>query len=95
MISPENYELIGFRPSKNRNKKYDAILKDLSSSKLKYVPFGQVGYFQYKDDTPLGLYAAYNHYDPARRLDYYKRHFKDIYNIFSPGWFSWKYLWGG
>jgi hypothetical protein len=92
---PNNYTLIGFRPSKTRNKKYDAILQLKSSKRLKYVPFGEIGYFHYRDDTPLGIYTLYNHYNQHRRHNYSKRHFKDIHNKFTPGWFSWKYLWGG
>jgi hypothetical protein len=68
-------------------KKYTAILQD-----GRRVSFGEVGYQQYRDRTPLKLYSALDHHDEERRRRYYQRHPKN-YPFPSPDWFSKRYLW--
>jgi len=91
--NPENYELMGFQESHLNNKKYDAILKNKITNKLKLVPFGQKGYEHYKDKTPLKLYSNFNHLDKERKKNYRLRHKGEEKNKFSSGFFSWYYLW--
>jgi hypothetical protein len=92
---PEDYKLVGFERSHVRGKKYDAILRnkrDPARSK-KRVPFGAVGYEQFKDSTGKGFYSRVNHGDPKRRRNYRTRHRGENKRKFSSGYFSWKYLW--
>jgi len=92
---PEDYKLVGFERSHVQGKKYDAILRnkrDPTRSK-KRVPFGAVGYEQFKDSTGKGLYTRVNHGDPKRRRNYRTRHRGENKRKFSSGYFSWKYLW--
>jgi hypothetical protein len=91
--NPENYKLINFRKSNTKNKKYDAILMDMKTNKLKYVPFGDVRYQQYKDITPLKLYKHLDHNNDVRRNNYRKRHDGEQKNKYSSGYFSYYYLW--
>jgi hypothetical protein len=90
--NPENYIFVGFKKSNTKNKKYDAILKHKITNKPKLVPFGDINYKQYKDKA-LGLYSNLNHLDKKRRDNYKARHYKDINNKFSSGYFSNLYLW--
>ena len=76
-----------FRKSTKKFKKYDAILNN-----GQIVSFGDNRYQQYKDKA-LGLYSKLDHLDKKRRDNYKARHHKDINNKFSPGWFSYNYLW--
>lgn len=93
---PEDYKLVGFERSKVSGKKYDAILRSKKTRKdgrLRRVPFGAVGYEQYRDSTGKGLYTHVNHGDPKRRRNYRTRHQGENKRKFSSGYFSWKYLW--
>jgi len=88
------YILIGFRKSTKKYKKYDGILKG-DDGHLKYVPFGDNRYEQYKDITPLKLYQHLDHNDTKRLLLFQSR-FGRMYEKtekYSPLWFSWNYLW--
>jgi hypothetical protein len=85
---------LGFRKSKTRFKKYDAILKHVRTGKIKYLPFGDARYEQYQDLTGLDKYPHLNHGDSERRRRYRKRH--RVYlrsGYYSPSYFSWHYLW--
>jgi hypothetical protein len=75
-------------------KKYKVVIYKKDGSK-KTVQFGAVGYQQYKDRTPLKLYSKKDHLDRTRRKNYRARHGAQGYHkrVFSPAWFSWKYLW--
>lgn len=84
-------KLIGFRKSKRKDKKYDAII--FENNKTRYVPFGALGYQQYKDKTGLGLYSHLDHNDKERRKRYRQRHKGSQLRIFSPAYFAWYYLW--
>lgn len=91
--NPNDYALVGFERSRNKGKKYDAILRNKKTRKNRRIPFGATGYEQYRDSTGLGLYARVNHGDPKRRRNYRTRHQGENKRKFSSGYFSWKYLW--
>ena len=89
-----SYSFVKFEKSKSLGKKYDAILLNKKTERTSRVPFGQLGYEQYKDSTGLGLYTHMNHLDPRRRTSYKLRHAGDIKTgNYSAGYFSMKYLW--
>lgn len=90
--NPEEYRLLGFEKSKNKDKKYDAILTN--GIHIKKIPFGHPKYQHYRDSTNLKLYKHLDHYDKKRQALYRKRHAKDINsNLYSSGWFSNQFLW--
>ncbi len=91
--NPNDYALVGFERSHSKGKKYDAILRNKKTQKNRRIPFGAVGYEQYRDSTGLQLYARVNHGDPKRRRNYRTRHHGENKRKFSSGYFSWKYLW--
>jgi len=91
--TPTDYKLLKFARSHSRGKKYDAILVNRRTRKEKRVPFGALGYEQYRDSTGLGLYSRSNHGDLKRRKRYRRRHAGENTRKFSSGYFSWKYLW--
>ena len=83
---PEDYTLVGFERSHVKGKKYDAILKNKRTRKVqKRVPFGAIGYEQFKDSTGRGLYAHVNHGDPKRRRNSRTRHHGENKRKFSRG----------
>lgn len=89
-----DYHLIGFKKSKREGKKYDAILKNNRSNKIIRVPFGDINYQHYRDKTINKLYKILDHKDINRRELYRKRHMKDLrFGYYSPGYFSFYYLW--
>lgn len=88
-----NFKLIKFQVSERKGKKYDAIIQDTKTKKLIKVPFGALGYQQYKDSTGVGAYTHLDHNDPKRRDNYRKRHESNMNVKWSPGWFSANYLW--
>ena len=87
------HELLGYRKSTRKGKKYDAVLRPRSpKSKILYVPFGAIGYETFQDLTGLNLYQTHN--DRTRRANYKARHRKDIKKgYYSPGWFSYNITW--
>jgi len=62
---------IQFEKSPLKNKKY-RVFFNLGKEEY-YVDFGQKGYEQYKDSTPLKLYSKYDHGDKYRRYKYLTR----------------------
>lgn len=86
------YTFVKFEKSHLATKKYDAILKGPSGREVR-VPFGAIGYDQYKDQTSLKLYSDQDHGDMKRRASYIARHKKDTNKAYSPSWFSLHYLW--
>jgi hypothetical protein len=96
-----NYKLIGFRKSSSKHKKYDGILKNKNSDKIKYIPFGDARYGHFFDNTGLNEYTHLNHMDKTRRANYRKRvekiknkEGKYTYKIkYTANWFSYNYLW--
>tara|TARA_B110000444_G_scaffold254183_1_gene286248 strand:+ start:679 stop:1605 length:927 start_codon:yes stop_codon:yes gene_type:complete len=55
-------------------KKYTAIIKNIKSKKTRKIHFGDRRYQQYKDRTPLKLYAKNNHNTRKRMQNYFSRH---------------------
>ena len=55
-------------------KKYTAHVKDKKTKKVRKIHFGDVRYKQYKDRTPLKLYANKNHGTRKRMENYFNRH---------------------
>ena len=91
MLDSNDYELKGFRVSTNNKKKYDAILRNKTTNRIKHVSFGSRDHQQYLDR--LGYYSAQNHLDKNRQRLYKLRHQNDNLNTYSPGYFAWFYLW--
>jgi len=91
----EKYKLMGFQKSNKKNKKYDAILENTTTGKIKYVSFGSSNpkHATYRDKTGLNLYDI--HGDKKRRKSYIARHTANDYHKkkYSPAWFSLNYLW--
>jgi hypothetical protein len=92
MYAMKDYRVQQFRKSKTLNKKYDAILIEKKTGKEVIVPFGDSRYQHFNDK--IGMYKHLDHGDIDRRRLYKLRHSgfikKDMY---SPGYFSMKYLW--
>lgn len=88
------YKFIKFQRSNRLHKKYDAIIEDKTTKKIIRIPFGDVRYENYKDKTGLNLYPKLIHRDKERRKLFRDR-FNHIIkpNYFSPGYFSYYYLW--
>jgi hypothetical protein len=55
-------------------KKYTAHVKDKKTGKTRKIHFGASDYPQYKDRTPLKLYAHKNHNTRKRMQNYFSRH---------------------
>ena len=64
-MNPKTHEFIGFEESHLPNKKYNVILKNKTSGRL-------------KDNTGLGKFSNLNHLDKQRRQNHIKTHFKVI-----------------
>ncbi len=56
-----------FRKSTRQGKKYDVFYKD------RWISFGDKGYEQFRDSTPLKIYSNLDHGDPIRRKSYLAR----------------------
>jgi len=90
----KDYKFLKFIRSKTKGKKYDAIIENVKTGQIATLPFGDVKYDQYIDSTGLKLYSHKDHNDKMRRTLYRKRH--EVYlktNMYSPGYFSWRFLW--
>ena len=55
-------------------KKYTAFIQDKKTKKVRKIHFGASNYAQYKDRTPLKLYANKNHNTRKRMQRYFARH---------------------
>ena len=66
--------IVRFEKSKRRGKKYTAIVQNIKTKKQRVIHFGGLGYQQYKDRTPLKLYAKLNHGTRKRMRNYFNRH---------------------
>ena len=55
-------------------KKYTASIKNKKTKKVRTIHFGASDYQQYKDRTPLKLYAHKNHNTRKRMQNYFSRH---------------------
>ena len=88
----KEYSLVKFEVSRTKNKMYDAILT--SKTKTVRVPFGDTRYENFKDETGLDAYPQLVHGNDKRRQANRLRHFVYLKpGKFSPGFFSWYYLW--
>ena len=88
------YRFIKFEKSTRKNKMYNALLRSKVDNKIVKVHFGDSNYENYRDKTGLNLYPKLIHNDKDRRKLYRLRHGKDIKDgYYSPGFFSWYYLW--
>lgn len=65
--------IIRFEKGPN-TKKYTAYVKNKNTKKTRKIHFGHSDYPQYKDRTPLKLYAYKNHNTRKRMQNYFKRH---------------------
>lgn len=94
MYPVSEYRISKFEKSPISQKKYRVHLRNKTTGKEVSIDFGQIGYQHYKDSTPLKLYSSFDHNDKLR-LSRYKKRFGHLYdpNIYSPTFFSWKYLW--
>ena len=91
--NPDQYKFLLFNESGGKNKKYDAVLMHKKTKKLKLVPFGDVRYPHYEDQTGLGLYSHMNTYNKERRRLFKIRHENTRHNKFSSSWFADRFLW--
>tara|TARA_R100000805_G_C3594815_1_gene96139 strand:+ start:773 stop:1075 length:303 start_codon:yes stop_codon:yes gene_type:complete len=57
-----------------KHKKYSAIVRNKTTKKERKINFGDDRYENFKDSTPLKLYASKNHGDKKRRKNYFMRH---------------------
>ena len=92
------YTFKGFEKSKNPKKKYDAILENKETGRIKRMAFGDKNLPQYKDSTGLGLYTKKNTLDKNKRRQFRARfsNLKQRQNwktTFTPLYFSWRFLW--
>lgn len=55
-------------------KKYTAFVQDKKTKKIRKLHFGASDYEQFKDRTPLQLYAHKNHNTRKRMQNYFSRH---------------------
>jgi hypothetical protein len=93
-FSKSEYKFKEFIKSPIKFKKYRAILINKKTKKEKTLDFGDNRYEQYKDSTGLNLYTSKNHHDKKRRTNYQNRHISFLKKgFFSPGYFSYYYLW--
>jgi hypothetical protein len=92
----KDYKFLRFEKSKRKDKKYDAVLQNKQTNREVRVPFGAIGYEQFRDSTGLGLYTKDNHGDKVRKRSYRSRHSKEMASFkefYSPGFFAMRYLW--
>lgn len=91
--NPNDYKFLKFEISHLKNKKYNAVLLNKKTGREKRVPFGSIGYQQYRDSTGLNIFSTDDHLDKDRRDRYRQRHKGEEKNKFSSGYFSYKFLW--
>ena len=91
--NPKDYKFIQFEKSHIKNKKYNAVIMNKKTKKLRRIPFGDSRFEQYRDSTGLGLYSHKNHLSEKRRKSYRARHLKTSKNKFSSSYFAFNFLW--
>jgi len=94
----KDYTFKGFERSKNPKKKYDAILVNKTTKRIKRLSFGDRNLPQYKDSTPLKLYKSKDTNDKVRRKAFRDRFSgtkskQDWTKYYTPLFFSWRFLW--
>ena len=65
--------ILKFEKGPNK-KKYTAFIQNKNTKKIRKIHFGASDYPQYKDRTPLKLYAYKNHNTKKRMQNYFNRH---------------------
>ena len=86
------WNLLGFKVSKTRNKKYDAYIESVDKKHIKRIPFGDTRYESYGDKTGFNRYKI--HEDEVRRMNYRKRNYHFVKpGYFSQAYFAYYYLW--
>lgn len=93
VTNPDNFTLKGFRKSQTAGKKYDAILEQKKTKRIRHVPFGDIKSSHFRDVTPLKLYSHLNHNNKERRESFRARHGENAKYKYSSAWFSTRYLW--
>jgi hypothetical protein len=88
MVYLDGYE---FFKSQKKNKKYDVFKNGRFLASFGAIKNNGIPYEHYYDK--IKLFSAYNHYDELRRMNYAKRHKKDLGKKESAGWFAYNYLW--
>ena len=88
-------DFIRFERSKNKKKKYDALIKNKETGNIDRVGFGSriPLMAQYKDTTGLGLYSSLDHLDKKRRDNFRKRMSCDTAKKMTAKYFSCSFLW--
>jgi outer membrane scaffolding protein for murein synthesis (MipA/OmpV family) len=88
-------DFIRFEKSKNKRKKYDALIKNKETGNINRVGFGsRIPLMQqYKDTTGLGLYSSLDHLDKKRRDNFRKRHSCDTAKKMTGRYWSCSFLW--
>ena len=74
----DQFRLVRFERSRTKNKKYDGIIEDRKTKRTQRVPFGQIGYSQYKDYHALKNQISINQinrtdphaFNPVRAFTY-------------------------
>ena len=91
----DKYTFVKFERSKNKDKKYDAVLRNNTTGRIKKISFGASGYQQYRDSTGLKLYSSQDHLDEDRKKKYLARHAGEgnPSRKYSAGWFATNFLW--
>lgn len=67
-------KIIQFEKSPIQGKKYRAFIKNSQTGDIRTIDFGASDYEQFKDRTPLQLYANKNHGSRKRMRNYFNRH---------------------
>lgn len=90
----KDYSFIGFERSHKKEKKYNAVLRNIQTGRESRIPFGDSNMQQYKDTTGIGAFSQKDHKDDKRRESYRKRHSNFLRSGFwSAGYFSYNFLW--
>ena len=88
-------EFIKFQKSKNKTKKYDAVLRNKETGNINRIGFGsRIPLMeQYKDATGLNLYSSLDHLDKKRRDNFRKRMSCDTAKKMTARYWSCRFLW--
>jgi hypothetical protein len=88
------WDFLHFKPSPTPNKKYTAVLQERVGGRTVEVDFGRPGFWHFRDATGLNLYSQLDHMDFERRQLFRERfgHYI-IPSMYTPGYFSYHFLW--
>jgi len=92
------YKLVKIQKSTDPKKKYDAVLENKQTGRIKVMSFGSRPMQQYRDSTKLKLYKSKDHLDKNRKkafLDRFRgtRERQNWKKEWTPLYFSTRYLW--